>query len=129
MEVGGKCLYLLIDEDIFITFLKLIGKVQLNFPQIGSLLEKLSFYGKLLSFCYLSLPNHSHNFSGLFKLLSELFELLSAMSISATSLPNLPDFSSSKADIRVGIISISAGLKLDFISGRTGPIYLDKRIP
>lgn len=116
MKVFGKCFYLLIDEDVFVAFLVLIGKIQLDLPQIGPLLEKLSFYGKLLSLGDLSLPDHSHDFPRLFKLFSELLKLLGAMGISATSLPNLSDFSSSEADIGVGIIGIRACLELDFVS-------------
>ena len=116
VKISRIYFYLLIDEDIFIAVPVLIGKIQLNLPQIGPLLEKLSFHGKLLSFGNLSLPDHSHNFSRLLKLLSEFFELLGAMRISAASLPNLPDLSSSKADIGVGIVGIGACLKLKIIS-------------
>lgn len=106
----------MVDEDIFIAILVLTGKIQLDLSQIGPLLEKLSFYGKLLSLGNLSLPNHRHDFSRLFELLSQLLELLGTMSISATSLPNLPDFTSSEADIGIGIVSIGAGLELEFVS-------------
>lgn len=106
----------MIDEDVFIAFLELIGKIQLDLSQIGSLLEELSFYGKLLSFGNLSLPDHSHDLSRLFELLSKLLELLGAMSISATSLPDLPDFSSSEANIGVGIIGIGACFELENVS-------------
>ena len=116
VKVLGDSFDLLIDEDVFIAFLVLIRKIQLDLPQIGPLLENLSLYGKLFSLSYLSLPDHSHDFSRLFELLPELLELLGAMSISATSLPNLPDLSSSKADIGVSIVGIRACLELDFVS-------------
>ena len=106
-------MYFLIGEEIVIAFLVMLGKIQLDLPQIGPLLEKLSFYGKLLSLGDLSLPDHSHYASSLFQLLSELLKLLSAMSISAASLPDLPDFSPSEADIGIGIVGIGACLKLE----------------
>ena len=116
VDISRISVYLLIDENVFIALLVLIRKIQLDLPQIGPLLEKLSFYGKLLFFGNFSLSNHCHNFSRLFKLLSEFFKLLGAMGISATGLPNLPDFSSSKADIRVRIICINARLELELVS-------------
>ena len=116
VESLGYVFNLLIDEDVFIAFLVLIGKVQLDLPQIGPLLEKLSLDGKLFSLGNLSLPDHSHDFSRLFELLSELLELLGAMSISSTSLPDLPDFSSSETDIGVGIVGIRTRLELDLVS-------------
>ena len=116
LNSSGSCIYLLIDEDVFIALLVLIRKVQLDLPQISPLLEQLSFDGKLLFLYHFSLPDHGHDFSRLLKLLPELLELLCAMSISATSLPNLSDFSSSKADIRIGIVSIGACLELDSVS-------------
>lgn len=112
----GSCFYLLVDEDVFIAFLVLLGKIQLNLPQIGPLLEKLSFNGKLLSLGDLSLPDHSHDFSRFFEFLSELLELFGAMGISATSFPYLPDFPSSKADIGVGIVGVGASLELESVS-------------
>lgn len=112
MKASENGFYLLIDEEVFVASLVLIGKIQLDLPQIGPLLEQLSFNGKLLSLGYFSLPDHGHNFSRLFELLSELFELLGTMSISATSLPDLPHFSSSEADIGIGIVGIRACLEL-----------------
>ena len=116
LKISGSSSYLLVDKDIFIAFLVLIGKIQLDLPQIGTLLEKLSFNSKLLSLSDLSLPDHSHNLSRLLKLLSELLELLGAMGVSAASLPNLPNFSSSKADVWVSIVGIGACLELELVS-------------
>ena len=116
VKCSGSCIYLLIDEDVFIPFLVLIRKIHFDLPQIGPLLEKLSFDGKLLFFYHFSLPDHSHDFSRFLKLLPKLLELLCAMGISATSLPNLSDFSSSKADVGIGIVSISACLELGSVS-------------
>lgn len=115
VKSSGSCIYLLIDEDVFIALLVLIRKVQLDLPQISSLLEQLSFDGKLLFLYHFSLPDHSHNLSRLLKLLPQLLELLCAMGIPATSLTNLSDFSSSKADIGIGIVSIGACLELDCV--------------
>lgn len=116
VKCSGSCIHLLVDKDVFIPFLILIRKVHFDLPQIGPLLEQLSFDGKLLFLYQFSLPDHSHNLSGFLKLLPELFELLCAMGISATSLPNLSDFSSSKADVGIGIVGISACLELGSVS-------------
>ena len=124
VDISTNSVYLLIDENIIIAFLVLIGKIQLDLPQIGPLLEKLSFYGKMLFLCKFSLSDHRHNFSRLLKLLSEFLELLGAMCISTTGLPNLPDFSSSKADIRVRIVCINACLELELVSWTARPILM-----
>ena len=127
VKSSGSYIYLLVDENVFIAFFVLIRKVQLDLPQIGPLLEQLSFDGKLLFLYHFSLPDHSHDFSRLLKLLPKLLELLCAMGISATSLPNLSDFSSSKADIGIGIVSIGACLELDSVSWKSVPTQMGRR--
>ncbi len=42
--------YLLVDQDVLVSFSVLLWKILLHLPETGSLFEKLPIYGKLLSF-------------------------------------------------------------------------------
>jgi len=103
---------LLVDQNVIVPCLILIGKVLLDLPQTGALLKELPFYRQLLALGDFSLPDHRHQFSRLFKLLSELFEFFSTVSISTTSLPDLPDLTSSETNVRISIVSVGASLEL-----------------
>ena len=127
VKPSGNWFYLLVDEDVFIAFPIWIGEIQLDLPQIGPLLEKFSFNCKLFSLSGFPLSDHGHDFSRLLEFLSELLELLSTMGISASSLPNLSDFPSSKADIGVSIVGIGACLKLESVSRKTRPTLIGRR--
>ena len=104
--------YFLVDEDIIVTVLVLVGKVLLHLSQRGSLFEKLPVNRQLFSFGDLSLSDKSKQLSSLFELFPQFLEFLCALGVSATSLANLPDFSSAEAHVWIPIVRFCSSFEL-----------------
>lgn len=112
-----QCLsYLLVNQNIRVTFLVLIWKIPLNLPEAASLFEELPFYSQLLSSTELSRLDHRYELSGLFELSPELAELLNTLSISTSGFADLPDLPSPKTDIWIAVICVYPSLELNTVS-------------
>ena len=108
--------YLLVNQDILVTFLVLIWKIPLNLPKAASLFEELPFQSQLFPSGNFSRPNHSYELTSFFELSPEFPELLHTLGISTAGFANLPDFSSPETDIWITVICVYAGLELKTVS-------------
>ena len=104
--------YFLVDEDIIVTVLVLVGKVLLHLSQRAPLFEKLPVNRQLFSFGDLSLSDKSKQLSSLFELFPQFLELFCTLGVSATSLADLPDFSSAEAHVWIPIVRFCSSFEL-----------------
>lgn len=105
--------YLLVNEILVII---LDAKFPLHLLDLGALYKYLPLDCKHLFSGHFTLPDQGDQLSSIFKLFSQPPQFVSALSISATSLANLPDLASTETNIRIGVVRILARFKLSKVS-------------
>lgn len=101
--------YLLVDEVLVVV---LDVEFSLHLLDFGPLQEDLPLNGKHLLSSQLTLAHQGDKLPGIFELLPQPPQLFGTLSISATSLPDLPDLAPTEANIWVGIIGVLSRLEL-----------------
>ena len=104
--------YLLVNQELIVSFLVLVWEVFLDLPQITSLLKELSVNAQLFSFRDFSLANKGKKLPGIIELLSQLLKFLYALGVPPASLPNLADLPPPETDIGITIVSIRSRTEL-----------------
>lgn len=103
--------YLLVDEILIVIILD--AEFPLHFLDLRALQEDLAFDGKHLFPGHLALAHKRNQLASIFQLFSETPKFLGTLGISPAGLANLPDLAPTETNIRVGIVCVLAGFKLE----------------
>jgi hypothetical protein len=112
---GNKIMtYSLVDKEFLVFSLFTFDSLlHLDLLQLTALFEHLAFCLYPLLDQLLALIDRNQELPGIFKLSSQLLELLSHLSISTSGLASLSYFATSETDICVVVVSIGTSFELE----------------